>query len=588
MAKVFISNNSDWKQSMYQKMQNVGFKTSFVSQYVDAYHKLNFVNENAFKSGEDFVVCVGTWIYKGCTGVKGLKNIYDDLINQNSYEKIRKNLLGCYGLITYIRGIIKIIVDETHSYALYYSKKEDGTFIITNTYFHIQSYVKSELDKDKYVTVAATVGSTGNQTPFKNIYRLMEDEIIEVDEINKLFKISNIQVNNYSYTYNSINTVCSTLEELLVESGKNLSKISNNRTIFLTGGVDSRMYLSLDAYLGNNIVLAYWDGKDSITNGTKGDIDTNARIAKTLGVKTHIFDVAMDFQECVNQLDDNMLQKYGEYCRVYANNSKWYSIFEGAGKQESYVSEFIEFGYMGETIRENANISKTYNENYQLRDFINKVLLRSGIFHRFLKYDNIENSILQDISKKHKYLALDSIIDIDTADNIFTIRRLDMDNSVINLINMYCYSCSPIVCKPVWDFVIGIPYKYKYADYIPLSLIEKWEKKLLEIPFYTHNHFENYDRRHNMLRRKKSHIFLSWLKPYVIDTKIYEILYKKIILKKINEKSDDNEKIREICVQYFSSHPNDLTIREKYRNDGYDIAGLAETMIFDMGIHMLL
>lgn len=153
---------------------------------------------------------------------------------------------------------------------------------------------------------------------------------------------------------------------------------------------------------------------------------------------------------------------------------------------------------------------------------------------------------------------------------------------------MYCYSCSPIICKPVWDFVIGIPYKYKYANHLPLSLIEKWDKRLLNIPFYTHNHFEKYDRKSNTLRRKKLHAFLSWLKPYVLDTKVYDILYKKIILSKTNKKSDINEKVREMCISYFTSDSKNFTVREQYYNDGYDVSALAQMMIFDMGINMLI
>ncbi|MCX4346339.1 MAG: hypothetical protein OSJ38_03705 [Lachnospiraceae bacterium] len=587
MAKVFISNNFDWQQSMRQEMKKVGFKSSLMTQYVDAYHKLNFVNENAFMCGEDYVVCVGTWTYKGCNGIKGLKNIYNDLVEGNSYKEIRRKLLGCYGLITHIDGFIKVLVDETHSYTLYYGKNDDDEYVITNKYFHIQKYLQSEIDRDKYVTVA-TVGSTGNQTPFRNIFRLMEDEIIEIDRRNGSFKISNIPVNSYSYEYKSIDSICDKLAELFVESGKNLSNISSNRTIFLTGGVDSRVYLSLDVYLGNHINLAYWDGKDSITNGTNGDIKVNERIATTLDLQTKVFDVAMDFKDCVNQLDDNILWKYGEDCHLYANNNRWFSIFENTNNQNGYISEFIEFGCMGEAIRENGNINKTYNKNYQLRDLINLVLLRSGILHRLLEFNNLEECIFKDIAERHKGLTLDSIIDIDIADKIFTIKRLDADNSVSNLVNMYCYSCSPIICKPVWDFVIGIPYKYKYANHLPLSLIEKWDKRLLNIPFYTHNHFEKYDRKSNTLRRKKLHAFLSWLKPYVLDTKVYDILYKKIILSKTNKKSDINEKVREMCISYFTSDSKNFTVREQYYNDGYDVSALAQMMIFDMGINMLI
>ena len=89
-------------------------------------------------------------------------------------------MIGSYALAYIQDNKLRIFVDECHTYALYYYIGREGV-VVTNTYYHVEKVSKQEFDETVFATMLASVGLCSNRTPFKNIYRLLENEYIEYD-----------------------------------------------------------------------------------------------------------------------------------------------------------------------------------------------------------------------------------------------------------------------------------------------------------------------------------------------------------------------------------------------------------------------
>ena len=66
-------------------------------------------------------------------------------------------------------------------------------------------------------------------------------------------------------------------------------------------------------------MIGYWKGEDSITNGTLQDAKINELLASEFSLKTKIFDVSQHFRECLRTIDEDELDRYGEYISIYAH-----------------------------------------------------------------------------------------------------------------------------------------------------------------------------------------------------------------------------------------------------------------------------
>lgn len=580
MGKVIVSNNIAWLKELSDLFRGHQLKVSFSDSFITSFHKIKILNDNSISKNGLSVVCTGTWCYKGLGGKGGLEALIDDISCGVGVEDIRNKMRGCYALVIEDGKTIKVTVDETHSYALYYSKDEMGNYIVSNTYIHVAKCLGKKLDIDNYAIKAAAMGMNSNITPFEDVFRLMENEIFEYDIEAGTIKINQcgIKLNKANIDFRSFEDVISGLNNRIEEVATELCSISKKRFVFLTGGVDSRLYLALDQYLGNDCICGYWKGSDIITNGTDSDAAVNKQIAEKCGIKSKIFDVSECFElDRQDELDD-YAERYGEYFSIYACNKKWFQLFE-QGLLD--YAEYIEFGYMGETIRENGSISSSMKSDSTYGDFIHNVLLRSQYFNKLLAKEKLLDFIFSDLiycqyNDKH----IEDILDVDTADRLFNYKRLDMDNIVMNYVNLFYYSYTPLLDKNIFHYINCIPYELKKDDRLPLSLISQWQPELLKIPFFSHHHYMKFDESKCVLRSSRAYYLLHRIKNKIVDWKIYKLLYTFIYLKNNKNKGDIN-RIKRLCIDHFKLGGS-FELLKDYKTEGIDVAGLAELVILDI------
>lgn len=264
MGKLLISNNDKWFRKLNNMFSSQGFDSTFETKDIAVYSKLYAKNENSLCRGDKAVMCVGSWAYKEEVGRKGLELLFEDAIeNGMSIKEIRANIAGTCCCMIKQGEVAHVFVDETHTYAMYYFASENG-FIITNTYYHIQKCAERTIDKEMIRLILGITGLSSERTPFTDIKRLMQDEVIEVNFSSGEFSISSISLNDYSYELSSREAVLDVLDTVITKISKALNKNAEKKLIFATGGADSRLKLALEfhnGYTAEDIRLAYWGGR---------------------------------------------------------------------------------------------------------------------------------------------------------------------------------------------------------------------------------------------------------------------------------------------------------------------------------------
>lgn len=582
MGRLLVCNDVGWSNGIKDIFNSTGLKISCEDGSVTAYKKRCVNNRNYKKIHDKSVICVGTWTYKEKSGSEGLDKLYKDVFEkQLPIVKIREELLGTYCCVIKSDDYIKIFVDETHTYAMYYYIAMDGRFIITNTYYHIEKFAAQPLDIEILKLIIAKVGLSSRRTVYKNIYRLMENEILEIHT--KENKVNVLQLHNNIYTYNfsSYDEMIKHLSVTAEKVSRGLSSASGETLLFATGGADSRLKLALDSYIGKKVRLAYWGGNNVITNGTRNDWDVNNQISEKLNLSTIYFDVSEKFQESLGSIKKDICDLYGEYTTIYANNTKWHSIFEKIHKDHPNVYE-IEMGYDPDVFREIDIIENSYKQPYSIEKLINYGFLRSGLFNVvFTKDKELYDLIESDISNQMIGINKRDIT-LKDAVNIFNFARLDMGSRLVNMINEYYFCCNLLYSKPLWEIALQIPYEYKKDSHISISLINKWKPELLHIPIYSQNHFMVTDTKKMCLRKTRKHALLSWLKPKIMKLSVYDRVYVQYMEKRIFPENESSDEVYEICMSYLRNckllDEAGICIRSDVSRKGFDLAALGSVV----------
>ena len=160
------------------------------------YKKRKVNNENFWKYNDNYVASAGTLIYKGEMGRKALELIYNDS-KKKDIKELRKNFWGTYTCVIKRNDIIKIFVDETETYALYYHNDDTQKYLVTNTYYHIAKCIKTKLIFEALLEKGIRGGIYGNVTPYKNVFRLKANEYIEINLNYNKFRICETELNDY-------------------------------------------------------------------------------------------------------------------------------------------------------------------------------------------------------------------------------------------------------------------------------------------------------------------------------------------------------------------------------------------------------
>ena len=520
MGKILISSNSTWLTNLDSLFKQVGFKSSFgdSAHLVKSYKKLSNDFDNYIRDKNDFVIVTGTMIYKDLFGTEALKKLLTDSYDL-TVKELRLNMTGSFCVVIKNGDVIRIFVDETHTYSMYYYNGPDG-FLITNTFYHIQKCCNQSLNINAFLERGIRRCIMSNNTPYYNIFKINAQDCLVIDTNNNTLTPHFCELNDYKISFKNINDIISELEFRLKGISKRRSSVFKKYLHFITGGIDSRLELAINMYNNDNVSLAYWTGSNGVTNGTMADLNIGKNIADKFNHHFTHYDVSESLFKSFDNIH-SICDKYGEYSSIYAGNSKWFDIFE---KQSHY--DFYGFGYFGESLRELSELDLDYNDNYTLHDFVKNVYCRSNLE----KYVISINGLYEFIEKEFNniidcYCDGNKQITKDLCFELFTFSRFDADCIINNYVNMFSYSFPIFSQKIIFDLISQIPYYWKKNDFIPLKMTFDLQPSLISIPFFSHHHQTIVNSKTLSIERSLKDVLSSKLKYYLKKTSLYKLLY---------------------------------------------------------------
>lgn len=526
MGKILLTNNFEWHSKLDECFQKHGFKRN--GNYSEGimlttYEKKNVATYNFYKEGNDFIACSGTLIYENSIGEEAIKKIFYEL-KLNKINEVRKKMLGTFVIIYKMENQLRVFLDEAGTYAFYYSYQENGKYILTNTFYHIQKCLRNDFNKYAFMEQILEFCIINNETPFKEIYRIMGNECIVIDIIHGTFSIEVIEANHYILQEDGYENIVNKLENTIKGYAKRKKGINEKLYIFATGGVDSRIALAANLSEGIPTVVCNWQGCPKDMNTKVEDYDIVKEISEKLGLESICYNVAHDNLSAIKNIEEDMFDCYGDYCRIYGSNKKWFEIFEKNGIKST------DFGYFGE-------ILKSWDALDNLAEFIS-IEEYAQLYMRRNGYDLKDASYQKYILNKLKKIAIENNLDVtrlskEDCMRLYYIYRIHADTVIDNFANMFSFSFSLFAQKEIAEYVHQVPYSYKEKFKLNLELTRRLYSKLVELNYFTHCRFVQLDKSSMVLEEGWKYKFTKFVRFVLLGNKIGEKLITKA--RKVNQ-----------------------------------------------------
>ena len=471
MSRIILSNDLNAFKNIVDNISKSGFKLSkeIEEQYnLAVFKKWKIDNYNFYQNENNWVATCGTFIYGEKLGEEALSLFIEDA-KHKSIKELREKCVGCYFVLYKINQYIYGFIDETQTFKFHYYAKNDK-YLITNDLFHIYLEKQQELCNEAIITSSHIANFTSSETQFVDTKRLLANEYLEINLGNNELAIKKTELNYYHYDFNDENEAISMVIEEINKQAEIRKKIFNSFSLFMTGGADSRVILG--TYLANktkpnliNMVSNNW-----VLPTLKSDTTISNKIAKYFNLKFFAKHLKSDFFMDYYNVKLQDYWKEGQFITIYGNNSKYKEMIF-----ENIDTEFVDFGYFGELIKDLPNMDEVYFSPFSLNDFVSKLFFNSKnpncyivnldkvriyLYNLFLDYANENNMNIDNLSK-------------DDCFKLWSYRRTIVDINQCLISNLVQYSYPILSQKRIYDLLLQIPYKWKLNTHFQLSLLNK-------------------------------------------------------------------------------------------------------------------
>ena len=491
MAKFVLCSSRDCYEKLSKNIEFNFQKSAEINSdfgYLSIYRKLRIKTNNFISLGDDFAGGVGTFFYNNKRDVEALHDILLDF--DGNINCLRDKIIGSYCIIIKKNNIVFVFVDPASTYNVYYTINEKNEIIATTTYYHLALATKDiTIDEDMFISewLHSTLRDV---TIFKEVYKLTGDRIIKFE--NNKWRIIEIGFSTYNIECNLAEMIRSMYAPL---------RDFKRTGIFLTGGQDSRLSLSLLLALGLKPLICYGQGNSSNTSTKQKDLDVVKNIANSYKLPFHL----MNWNDSDESDMNTYLNKYGELYSLYCMNKNFMKEFE-----QIINADFICFGYFGEIYR-NIETIENYNKNcFTLLEYIDDMFLltEKKILNKknYKIYRNKIYTLLLQICK------LNNLDENNLTKNDFqklnTAYRQRWDTQINNYANLFMYSCPLFGDKKITDYVENISYNEKCNSKFLMKLISSFEKELLCFDFFSHIKIKQFNT--NTFELTDKHLSYKW------------------------------------------------------------------------------
>ncbi len=340
---------------------------------------------------------------------------------------------------------------------------------------------------------AFTNAIIGNDTFFPRIHKLLGSECLEINLKNGSMHINPIAYVRYRWdvAQRKIDELAEEFAGLLRSIICDMAGTFSDIRIMSTGGIDNRMLLASLLAVGAKPGLIFVVGDSILTSTMNEDLVVNQIYARRFGLDLHVMDWRT-IRGDITRYWDILFSNYGFYMSIYLGSLGFFRELESVIPG---TPDHILTGYFGETVRCRPWLE--YFEDgdvFSIDKFMDAGWLdgRERVVEQMLgtryveQREYVRNKIIQYGDRRgierdgRFYCTRDFYMLYDSW------YRRDADVPVVNLANLFVPSCLPLSYAALHGRSFDIPLSYRKHDRFSLKVTEKLDRRLLDIPFFSH------------------------------------------------------------------------------------------------------
>ena len=388
MAKFFITNNKEFarKEKNYLSLSNFELSCTYESDSLYAYStkKMHIDNCNYYVNQQDFVIATGTLLNKDEHSIENILNSFVDI------DSFRNASVGQYAIVRKRDGEILIWGDEIGVYDVFYFYK-DGTFVVSNSLYDMALSLEGllSINENNLIERCFINGILGGETIYNEIFRLSGHEHIQIILGRNDFCIVKEKIHLPFLSSDNYDEVAKDFANVMKEKAHVVVKQLGNPDIFMTGGLDARVYLDTYLSLGSKPTLNYGIGNSLITNTKKTDLDLDKEFMKRFQLSLHT-----GSWETPNPVDkdwSDLVKEYGFFIHIYGGSHNVTNML-------SHLSENIStFGYGGELYRNLPWVETMKKSYFSVEQFVDEYYAPSRLLSALKKPQEFRTHILRKV-----------------------------------------------------------------------------------------------------------------------------------------------------------------------------------------------
>lgn len=482
----FIFSNQDLVDRMGSKERKI-LSTGWSSVW--CYNKININNNNHFEDSKDWIVGVGTYIYKHQKDSEALRLILEDF-TPKTISCLKKTIRGVYSILLFKDGIIYCFNDYYGLFDTIYGNTGKGFFVGNNLADIKPLLSSSEINEFPFILDCFCNGNFSSEGIFTNTWKLLGNEYLIVTD--KGINRKTISKEEYTCEVPSYTTVQNAVDYLVAQIDNIVSDINLNfqsASLSITGGLDSRLVLSSLLYKNSVLKKMIYGESQTFHLPTRPE---DAEVAKELsnitGIPLAIYNWTNP--ESKDGLDTKwqkeLFSQVGFFNTVYCGNRSFTETIT-----EVNNGPYMEFGYFLEAIRMREWLEKWDKNTFSVEDYFS---INYAMFNT-IPYSHKEEFLIwlkELFISKTKYLNIpdyDSIPVSLAAEIEWAFRERITDSSVHQFINYYMYAFPIFSVPQIHEFVIKLPTKITKKATFQVLLIKALNPDLLKTKVFSHRRY---------------------------------------------------------------------------------------------------
>lgn len=475
MSKIIAFNN----EQLFDEIHDIQIKSGFARHSIDnfgkmkicAYKKLNVDNDNYVKFDDGFVMCSGTLIYKNRIGKGSIVELHDDF--KTAGIMVKNDCRGFYCVCICIKQELHFFVGG--GYSLYYYNCHDD-LLVSTLFYYIVKAKKCKVNYLGFQERCIHYCNNDRETPFKNVYRLRENEEIIISN-DKMTLINRIQ--------EPLKHSEGTLDNLVYELKKNslmLASCFSKTALFSTGGFDSRLALATMLAANMKPTLLSWKGNLYTALANPNDRIVSEQLAEKYDLPIERIQFSDDFELKDTGELCSTIWRFGEIGKLYSSNRAYFTALSKMG--DTYITA----GYFGEIYRNNECLDAAYKKPFTTQKYVNDFYLNQKFERAFANGEELRQYIANSIASGANDLLLDpsNLSKEDCMKIHYWFYRLHADTYTCQLINMYTYSSSILAPIDVVDIILSMPYEKLGRTRMEIACAKKLREDIFEVPIFSH------------------------------------------------------------------------------------------------------